>query len=79
MNKMPKIILRTRGAEKTPGENLVAEFKSFPVALMQPKPEIMLWGSRYFTFSEQFENGDLVYVEGMCWPLLPGHTCEELT
>jgi len=74
---MPKVILTVRG-KGTVEENLVASFKALSVALMQPPPEVMNWGSRVFVFKEKLESGDLVYVEGLAYPLIVGHTCEEV-
>jgi hypothetical protein len=76
---MPKVILRVRGNGANGDGDLVAEFRCLSAAVMQTKPEVMLWGERVFVFRHLRNNGDMVYVEGLGFPLVEGATCEEVT
>ena len=77
--ELPEIILRVRGNGANGDGEHVASFKSLAVAMMNPPPEIMLWGQRAFIFKHKRKDEALVYVEGMPYPLIPGVTAEEVT
>ena len=74
-DEIPQIILRVQSADNELGGGHVAAFKSLAVALMDPPPEVVTWGSRTFVFKSKRSNEDLIYVEALSYPLMEGVTC----
>lgn len=70
--KLKKIRLEVKG------RGLVAEFYSLPPAIMDPPPEMMNWGERFFTFDSESSDA-LIYKEGLVWILCEGATAEKIS
>lgn len=72
---LPLVVLRTSPGE--PGEDLVAAFQCLPVAAMVKTPEVVTWGERTFVFKKRDDKGNLIFVEGLSFPLVEDGTAKE--